>query len=189
MIGVYKFTNKFNRKVYVGKSVDIHTRYIRHKRDANKGVDNLLYRAIRKYGIENFDFDVLIECPKENLDYWEKFYIRYYCSNNPNFGYNLTKGGDGVTEWTQKMKDHNAELSKKLWENKEYRTKCTNSHKNKPSNMAGKNLRDESKEKIKQSLLIYYKTHNSPMKGKPYKLKGSHRVYEDETHTKYHYEF
>lgn len=97
MIGVYKLTNKFNRKVYVGKSIDIEKRYRTHILKANqtKYKKLVIDEVINRIGIESFDFDILIECPKENLDYWEKFYIRYYCSNNPDFGYNKTSGGTG----------------------------------------------------------------------------------------------
>ena len=94
MIGIYKFENKYNRKVYIGQSIDIEKRYKAHIKEAKAGDNTHFHNAIRKYGIDAFNFDILIECPKENLDYWEKFYIRYYCSYE--FGYNQTRGGDGV---------------------------------------------------------------------------------------------
>ena len=91
MIGIYKFENKYNRKVYIGQSVNIEARYKAHLR--NKDTNNYFHNALLRYGIDAFDFDILIECPKENLNYWEKFYIKYYGSNLHDYGYNLTEGG------------------------------------------------------------------------------------------------
>lgn len=96
MSGIYKFTNKYNRKVYIGKANDIYSRYKEHLYNIKrKRIKSYFVNALRKYGKEGFDFEVIMECPKQNLDYWEKFYIKYYCSNNPQFGYNMTSGGDG----------------------------------------------------------------------------------------------
>lgn len=104
MIGIYKFINKFNRKVYVGQSIDIEGRYKAHLKN-KKNPKVLFDKAIKKYGVEGFDFDIIIECPKEALNYWEKFYIKYYCSNNNKYGYNLTDGGNGTGEaWNKGLK-------------------------------------------------------------------------------------
>lgn len=53
--------------------------------------------AIRKYGLENFKFEVLEECEKEALNDKEIYYIQEYKSSNPNFGYNLSNGGAGTS--------------------------------------------------------------------------------------------
>lgn len=47
-----------------------------------------LYRAFRKYGLENFSFEVLEECPLEELNEKEIKYISEYKSDSPSFGYN-----------------------------------------------------------------------------------------------------
>ena len=126
MIGIYKFTNKYNQKVYIGQSTDINHRKSQHIVNANNGYDSYFYNALRKYGKDAFYFDILIECPKENLDYWEKFYIKYYCSNNRDFGYNETSGGVGthdLTAWnkgkhlTEEHKKHLKESKRKYFEN------------------------------------------------------------------------
>jgi len=56
MIGIYKITNKINGKVYIGQSIDIERRFRDHK---NCTAKNLLSAAIKEYGLENFDFEVL----------------------------------------------------------------------------------------------------------------------------------
>ena len=54
-----------------------------------------LYRAIRKYGLDYFSFEIIEECKKEDLNEREKYWVSQYNSHNKNFGYNETEGGDG----------------------------------------------------------------------------------------------
>ena len=90
MCGIYKITNLCNGKVYVGQSVDIQSRWRRHKTCTS---DYALYRAFRKYGLENFQFDVIEECDVDQLDERETYWINYYDSFFN--GYNETLGGGG----------------------------------------------------------------------------------------------
>lgn len=94
MIGIYKITNMINNKCYIGQSTNIKKRWNRHKNGPfNKKYKEYncpLYRAIRKYGLENFNFEIIEECRKEDLEDKELFWIRLYNSNNKNFGYNQT---------------------------------------------------------------------------------------------------
>lgn len=96
--GIYKIENKINGKCYIGQSVDILRRWRSHKTIANNKnheyKNHPLYRAIQLYKIENFDFSIVEECLRENLDEREKYYIKKYNSFTPN-GYNLNKGGQG----------------------------------------------------------------------------------------------
>ena len=99
MQGIYKITNIINGNAYIGKSINIENRFKEHKRralfaDASKEFDKVLYKAIRKYGIENFKFEVLeIVDDVDLLDSREIFWISYY--NTYKCGYNQTIGGDG----------------------------------------------------------------------------------------------
>ena len=96
MIGIYKITNLITKQAYVGQSVNIERRKKEHLRaantESNKSYNNPLYRAIRKYGIENFDFQILEICPIEKLDQQERYWIKKY--DTFFHGYNLTLGGD-----------------------------------------------------------------------------------------------
>lgn len=100
MIGIYKIENKINGKVYIGQSMSIETRFNQHKncsRNKNyQGYDCKFYRALRKYGIENFEFSVVEECSKEELNDKETFYIQKY--NSYYEGYNSTTSSENVTE-------------------------------------------------------------------------------------------
>lgn len=93
MVGIYKITNKINNHCYIGQSVQIEKRWSNHKIIAfNKCSDEYeypLYRAFRKYGLENFSFEVLEECDNELLNEKEVYWINYYQPE-----YNQTGGGD-----------------------------------------------------------------------------------------------
>lgn len=106
-VGIYYFKNKINGKYYVGQSVNLGRRYSRHKRFSNKeqhpSSETKLYRAFRKYGFDNFEYKILEECERDELNEREKFYIEKYDSVFN--GYNLTLGGDGASFMeTEKVK-------------------------------------------------------------------------------------
>lgn len=96
MIGIYKITNNINKKVYIGQSIHIETRIKEHfwKATCEKDIsfNSILHQAIRKYGAENFSWEVLQECSVNEIDELEKHYIDKYNSISPN-GYNILTGG------------------------------------------------------------------------------------------------
>ena len=80
MIGIYKITNKINNNSYIGLSTHIEDRWKYHRDpyNWNRESNKLLYKAIIKYGIDNFEFEVLEECTSAELSEKEKFYINKY---------------------------------------------------------------------------------------------------------------
>lgn len=99
MIGIYKIENLINGKCYIGQSKYIEKRWINHKSDAFNSAQKdryeyPLYRAIRKYGLENFSFEVIEECKIEELNEREIYWIGYYHSLTN--GYNQTLGGQSA---------------------------------------------------------------------------------------------
>ena len=57
----------------------------------------LLNKAIEKYGVENFTGEILEWCySKDSLNEKEVYWIAQLDTRDPNIGYNLTKGGEGV---------------------------------------------------------------------------------------------
>ena len=99
MIGIYKITNIVDGKCYIGQSTDINDRWIKHRSRPFQVNDisynTLFYRAIRKYGLENFTFEVVEECQCDMLNEREIFYIDVYNSHFTKNGYNMTFGGEG----------------------------------------------------------------------------------------------
>ena len=96
MIGIYKIVNKINNKVYIGQSININKRIKEHfwKAQCEKDVsyNSVLHSAIRKYGKENFEWEIIEECDIEEIDEKEKYYIQFYNSLAPK-GYNILEGG------------------------------------------------------------------------------------------------
>lgn len=91
--GIYKITNINTEQVYIGQSVDIGSRWKQHIK-CGLGIDapatNKLYNSMQKDGVWNFSFEVLEECPKDQLNEKEAEWINMYQSDK--FGYNSTKG-------------------------------------------------------------------------------------------------
>ena len=98
MCGIYKIQNLINGKIYIGQSVDIQYRFNNHKSESfnpkSNAYNTAIHRAIRKYGVNNFSFDIIEECDQDRLREREIYWIDYYQSYGD--GYNLTSGGEGV---------------------------------------------------------------------------------------------
>ena len=97
--GIYKITNKINDKAYIGQAIDIESRWSKEKSRAfqpnSHEYNKTLSKAFRKYGIENFTFEVIEECNIDLLNQKEIYYISYYDTYFN--GYNETTGGNNGT--------------------------------------------------------------------------------------------
>ena len=107
---IYLFRNSKNGKLYIGKTISpYNNRFAEHKFNAlTKNLNNYFYRAIRKYGWDEFDKYVIFQTEElENTTDNKKLIDSVVCqkeiefidklkTNNSKFGYNLTKGGDGI---------------------------------------------------------------------------------------------
>lgn len=119
MIGIYSITNKINGKRYIGKSSHIPSRFSDHKNalknfcnDPEKykrAVNRHLANAVKKYGIDYFDFEVIEEFdlldPSQLADAEVKW-IEFYNTTDRDFGYNLVKDSSSnvvVHEETKKL--------------------------------------------------------------------------------------
>ena len=93
--GIYLITRKDTSQKYVGQSVNIARRWRHHIR----GYDlehSRVERAIRKYGVDKFDFQIITELPNDinTLNIHEKYWIKFYNTYEDKNHYNLTPGGD-----------------------------------------------------------------------------------------------
>jgi group I intron endonuclease len=75
--GIYKITNKINKKYYIGSAYDLYKRYKDHRSalEGNRHHNKQLTRFVNKYGIDNLEFDLLEECSIEELESREQYYI------------------------------------------------------------------------------------------------------------------
>lgn len=131
---IYLYKNKINNKMYVGQTSNLALRKQQHKSASHNKYP--IDKAINKYGIENFEFQVLVEiCRmsyqeyKKDIDELETFYMNKF--RNEGFVlYNMTKKGGGNT-----------------WANYNSKRVYTN-------------VSESQKDKIKQALKKYYSKHS-----------------------------
>lgn len=90
MIGIYKFTNNKNGMSYIGQSTNIKKRYNQHKNVDHEST--VFHDAIREFGFDSFDFEIIETCKRSELNQKEIFYIQKYNTLYPN-GYNKAPGG------------------------------------------------------------------------------------------------
>jgi len=73
--GIYQFTNKINGKIYIGSSSDLGRRFLEYFRPSVLSRGMVIYKAIIKYGIYNFDYDIIKYTELDNIETVEQFYI------------------------------------------------------------------------------------------------------------------
>lgn len=167
---IYKITNDVNDKVYIGQTIKIRPtdrwsqhKYIATHLDQEKGI-SILHRAMNKYGVDKFHFEIVEEIANDQLDEHEQYWIQQYQSIEPN-GYNITAGGSGTLGYSRpqtveekekrrisnilyyemhpEIKEKRSQQTKILWENMDYRQRVTESNKKfyaeHPDKFKGKN--------------------------------------------------
>ncbi len=144
---IYIITNILNNKQYIGFTTNIKNRITDHKKARS---DAPIHRAIRKYGWENFTYEVIYESDdvEHTLNTMESIFIEEYSTYKK--GYNATKGGEGVVGlqlFGEKNsfygKKHSDETKKKIGESSSKRNK------GKLNPMYGKTHTKETKDKLK----------------------------------------
>ena len=123
LCSIYCFTNLINGKKYIGSTIQApNVRYNQHiynvGHDGTHQYEYPLYCAIRKYGIENFKFEVIFqtECSEEEIRLIEADYIHEFNTLAPN-GYNQTTNTlhpINAIETYAKMSNTKRELAKKV---------------------------------------------------------------------------
>ena len=110
---IYRYINKINGKSYVGQTVSPHLRKNFHRtapfNPNSKDYEKVFYRAIRKYGWDNFDYEVLEECETAELEKYEQLYMDEFDSIRN--GYNVQLAEEG-RQWTEERKKYLSEISK-----------------------------------------------------------------------------
>lgn len=182
---IYVFQNRINGKCYVGQTVEPEKRYRTHINNAKNGVDHPLYRAIRKYGIDNFHYFLVfashlpVEFVNKVLDEQEIKWIKFFDSYKN--GYNQTPGGCGTAgciPWnkgvprTELEREHMSEGQKRYF--------STHTHP-----MKGKKYPEETRKRmglpkghIASNKGVKYSEETRKRMGAP--IKGKHRVYRED---------
>ena len=106
--GIYKIQNKINRHIYIGQASDIYRRWTDYDTQPfnpkQLNYNCTISKAIRKYGINAFEFSLVEECKIEELDEKEIYWIAYFDSYY--HGYNETTGGGGSARHGIKVNKH-----------------------------------------------------------------------------------
>ena len=91
---IYIIRNTINNKVYIGQTrTSVNQRWSEHLRHARYG-DQIINRAMRKYGVDKFYIETLEICEVSELDEREIHYIDLYDSTDKSKGYNVSIGGN-----------------------------------------------------------------------------------------------
>lgn len=114
MIGIYKITNKINGKFYIGQSISIENRFQDHKAPRSSKRNYPICRAIKKYGKENFAFEVIEICQQDELNQKEIEYIKTLCPH-----YNISEGGSGNkgNKPSIELRNRLSKKNKEYWDN------------------------------------------------------------------------
>ena len=94
---IYKLTSP-SGKYYIGRSKEYDVRMKQHGSRSKTSDEIVLYRAIRKYGWENFDKEIIAEVANNEAVELEEFFIKKY--NAVKNGYNMTYKGCGGDIWS-----------------------------------------------------------------------------------------
>jgi len=165
---IYKSTNKVNGKIYIGQTINsLESRIKNHIKESKKeNVIRPFLKAIKKYGIENFSFEIIDHANNlDELNEKEIIWISEFNSILPN-GYNITGGGQGkklktTDEFKKTISEglKKSEKWQKILQSEEYQNKIKN---NFIAFNKGKKFTKEHKDKIwegnKERILKYNKS-------------------------------
>lgn len=174
--GIYIITNKVNGKVYIGQSKKLNQRYGGHlyRLKRKEHHNEILQRAFDKYGVDNFEYNILEEVLDDNiLSEREKYWIDFYGGINNDQVYNLkdpllnehsnyirnkmSKNNTGENnpnygnKWTEEMKKKASNKKKgKSWEELYGEEKAKEMKKKAAKSQEGRVHSEATKNKIRQ---------------------------------------
>ena len=148
---IYRFICLINLKIYIGlTTIDPKMRYNSHMYSVRNGSDYLLHKAIRKYGIENFRFEIIDGANSlEELCYREWFWIEFLNARDPKIGYNTKEGGIYAKQ-SQSTKDKLSKKAKGRKASEETKRKLSESKRGIKNHLYGKSLPIEIRFKISE---------------------------------------
>ena len=165
---IYRHVNKINGKSYIGQTCNLKRRIGKDgsgyltKNSKGEYRQIAFANAILKYGWNNFETEILIEnLTIEEANFYEEKYIEEYKTCNPNYGYNIRKGGNNISP-TEETRKRQSEARKHLSEE---------SRKNISEGQKGRKMSEEAKKKISLAVSgekhpFYGKHHTEEVKQK-----------------------
>lgn len=171
MTGIYKITNKINGKFYIGLSNNIKRRWSEHKTPKNINRTTNIAKAFRKYGIENFEFEVIEICEADKLAEREMYHIEKLKPE-----YNMNEGGVGNLghEISDEFKLHLKNCGKKQWESMTEEDKKRRISNNLKGPRIGHSVSDETRAKLR-SHNLGKKQSSETIEKRASKLRGVHK--------------
>ena len=197
MIGIYKIINP-KGKIYIGQSTNIKKRFTQYVKLRCKN-QTKLYNSLAKYGSSKHVFEVIEQCPVEELNVRERYWQDFYSIlGSDGLNLKLTKTDDKPARLSEESRKiigeksskarkgvplteaHKANIKKGLSESEAFK----NSHQSlERSNriskaLAGRKLSQEHKDSLRLAQKIRFQTCTSWMKGKKHtrdaiqKMKG-----------------
>lgn len=113
-VGIYAIYH--DEKFYIGSSIDLDRRLIQHKSDLkkNRHSNKKLQNYVNKY-IPDLHFKVIKICLKEDVRYWEQYYIDKF---NPYFNIRKTVEGPILVRHSEETKRKISKNNAKYWKGK-----------------------------------------------------------------------
>lgn len=146
---IYKTTNLFNNKIYIGQDSKNNPNYY--------GSGTIILLAIKKYGKSNFKKEIIEICNnRKELNLREIYWISYFNSTDRKIGYNIAKGGGGALGCHHKG----------IIFTKEHKNKISENHADvsgKKNPMFGKNHTQTTKDKLRDANLGRHHTYESKL--------------------------
>lgn len=185
---IYKISNTYNDKIYIGQTItSLNERWSGHRCDA-KRKNTPLYALMKKFNDnvnEVFSIEVIEEIDDELLDEREIYWIKKYNSLFPK-GFNMSEGGQSyLTEserlrMSERVKGENNPMYGKFGELNPFYGKCHSVETKKLMSEKAKCrvISEETKNKIGESTKIRHQINGHPFKGKNHSVEAKRRISE-----------
>lgn len=167
--GIYTIRCLIDNKVYIGRSKNWKKRLNYHKKQLIKKIhfNSHIQNAVNKYGIENFEFELLEEYEPKFLCSMENWWCNMLQAHNREYGYNIestspfgqiTSSQETRNKQSFIAKNRNNETKEKIANSRKFyslesKIKMSNSQKGKIVSIETKNKMSESHKKRDYSFL------------------------------------